>query len=562
MRPLRFSFALWVVVALVVSGLPPAAGGGRPFSVELTGAAEAPAAGDPDGAGTAMLELNSGQGEVCFTLVVGNIALPATAAHIHQAPAGVAGPVVVPLTAPDENGLASGCVDADAALIKDMEQDPSIYYVNVHNASFPGGAVRGQLSSEILGREDDLHSQNMHFMANSPKLAVNSDLAFWGDQAFAGNYGGFRIFDISAPANPQLLSDFVCNGAQGDVSVWGNLLFTSIDRPQTTDNCSSVNTAPGVTGFEGIRIFNVSNPAAPVFIKGIATDCGSHTHTLVPDLANNRLLIYVSSYPASFFGPTPFGTTCAPPHSKISVVEVPLNTPAAAAVIAQPAFVLAPFFGNGGRGCHDITVFLPLHLAAASCLGEAQIWSISDPVNPVALATIDRPEVQIWHNAAFTWDGKYVAFGDEFGGGGAFGCESVDPSTQGAVWFYNVMTPTAPLSAGHFKIPRPQDVSQFCTAHNFNIVPRSGRYILVSAWYMGGTSVADFTDPANPVEVGFYDAQQPRRSDVWSSYWYNGRIYTNDIARGFDVYNLSDSAAAGARRFPHMNPQTQETMLP
>lgn len=564
MRRVRAPLAGWVVVALFLWVLP-AASGGRPFTVTLTGPAEAPSAGDPDGAGTAMLELNSGQGKVCYTLMVGNILLPASAAHIHQAPAGVAGPVVVPLEAPDENGLASGCADTAPALIKDIEQNPSIYYVNVHNAPYPAGAVRGQLSAEILGREDDLHSQNMHFMANSTKMAVNSDLAFWGDRAFVGNYIGFRIFDISSPANPRLLADFPCNGAQGDISVWGNLLFTSIDRPQTTDACTGVNT-PGfpvqVPGFEGIRIFDVSNPSAPVFIKGVATDCGSHTHTLVPDPANNRLLLYVSSYPASFLGPTPFGTNCSVPHSKISVVEVPLNNPSAASVISQPAFALTPFFANGGRGCHDITVFLPLNLAAASCLGEAQIWDISDVENPVALATFDNPNVQIWHNAAFTWDGKYVAFGDEFGGGGAFGCKSTDPTTRGAIWFYNVMTPGAPLLAGHFKIPRFQEVSQFCTAHNFNIIPRSGRYILVSAWYMGGTSVADFTNPADPFEVGYYDAQHPRRSDVWSSYWYNGFVYVNDIARGFDVYGLSDSAAAGARRLRHMNPQTQEGMLP
>lgn len=118
--------------------------GGRPLSATLTGAAEVPP-GDPNGSGTAHLTLNQGQGEVCFEIEVTDIT-PATAAHIHAAPAGVAGPVVVPLAPPDATGVSSGCVDADKALIKAIRQHPEAYYVNVHNALFPAGAVRGQLS--------------------------------------------------------------------------------------------------------------------------------------------------------------------------------------------------------------------------------------------------------------------------------------------------------------------------------------------------------------------------------------------------------------------------------
>jgi len=123
-----------------------AADGGRKFTAALTGAAEAPGPGDPDGSGTASLRLNPGQGEVCFELTVANIALPATGAHIHEAPAGSPGPVVVPLTPPDASGSSSGCVSADRELIRDIIQNPEEYYVNVHSTEFPAGAVRGQLS--------------------------------------------------------------------------------------------------------------------------------------------------------------------------------------------------------------------------------------------------------------------------------------------------------------------------------------------------------------------------------------------------------------------------------
>jgi len=137
------------VLGLVLAGLFVAGGalaGGRPFATNLTGAEEVPGPGDPDGNGTANLTLNQGQGEVCFAIEVQDIALPATGAHIHAAPAGIAGPVVVPLTPPDESGTSSGCVAADRELIKAIRQNPEAYYVNVHTTDFPAGAVRGQLS--------------------------------------------------------------------------------------------------------------------------------------------------------------------------------------------------------------------------------------------------------------------------------------------------------------------------------------------------------------------------------------------------------------------------------
>lgn len=120
--------------------------GGRPLTANLTGAAEAPGPGDPDGTGSAVITLNQGQGEVCWEISVSGITLPATAAHIHVAPVGVPGPVVVPLSAPDSSGFASGCTSANPDLIKAIRQDPAAYYVNVHNADFPAGAVRGQLA--------------------------------------------------------------------------------------------------------------------------------------------------------------------------------------------------------------------------------------------------------------------------------------------------------------------------------------------------------------------------------------------------------------------------------
>ena len=137
---MRRALVLIAAAALTVAGSAPALAGGRPLTAELVGSAEVPVAGDPDGIGHAEITLNQGLGEVCWDIMVADIATP-LAAHIHRGEAGVPGGVVVPLSP------GSGCIDGvDADLIKDIRQNPSNYYVNVHNAEFPGGALRGQLS--------------------------------------------------------------------------------------------------------------------------------------------------------------------------------------------------------------------------------------------------------------------------------------------------------------------------------------------------------------------------------------------------------------------------------
>lgn len=122
--------------------------GGRPFSTDMSQEVTSIPAweGDPDGAGTALVTLNHGQGEVCWSLSVTNLTLPATASHIHQAPPGVRGPIVVFLSPPDASGTATGCrAGVDRDLMRDILQNPDSYYVNVHTTDFPPGAIRGQL---------------------------------------------------------------------------------------------------------------------------------------------------------------------------------------------------------------------------------------------------------------------------------------------------------------------------------------------------------------------------------------------------------------------------------
>ncbi len=149
-RRLFATLLLVATVALAIAGPASAAKlggadqGGRQLTTTLTGEQEVPVQGDLDGIGFATVTVNPGQGVLCYELSVSGIA-PATAAHIHEAPVGMVGPVVVGLQPPTD-GSSSGCVEVGRTLAKDILKNPADFYVNVHNAEFPGGALRGQLS--------------------------------------------------------------------------------------------------------------------------------------------------------------------------------------------------------------------------------------------------------------------------------------------------------------------------------------------------------------------------------------------------------------------------------
>jgi hypothetical protein len=454
-----------------------------------------------------------------------------------------------------------------------------------------------------------------HLYNNDRGVTTQSDMAFWGNLAITGDYAGFRIFDITNPAAPVLRGTATCTAAptvaspagQGDVSIWRNLVFRSVDTAQTSPACATrTAVAATATGFEGIDIFDITNPAAPREVAHVATDCGSHTHTLVPDLARGRVLLYISSYPAAFLSPTPtpWGNTCermtatgAEGHDKISIVEVPLSNPAAARVIAEPRFNLAgPGFQGiaGFKGCHDITVFMPLDIAAGACLTEGVIIDISDPANPTVSQRLVNPAIDmcaratpnppveplcLWHSATFTWDGKYIMFGDEDGGGVTPECSTEDPSTDGAFWLHRRSSPTNPIA--HFKIPRVQLdrppagpnppgaplLDENCTAHIGNFVPINGRYAFPSSWYFGGTSFVDWTNPSSAAETAYFEVDESTAAgaapftDTWTSYWYNDYIHANDINRGYDVFRLNVPWRAQAWNLPRFNPQTQEHLI-
>jgi hypothetical protein len=420
------------------------------------------------------------------------------------------------------------------------------------------------------GHNADIHSDNVKLVTtwdDGGTYRSGSDIAFWKNRAIFGNLnpGGFRLMNIKKPKNISEIGQFTCVGRQADVSIWQNLVFVSVDDTMASSACDA---APATqaqilagTHWEGVRVVSIADPLNPQQIAAVNTDCGSHTNTLVPQLdyvdpatgvKAPRLLLYVLSYPLAGQGPK-----CnAQSHRKISVIEVPLSNPAGARVIGTPS--VAP-----SVGCHDVTYFPQRALAGAACISESQLWDVSDPASPKILSHIENPEINIHHSSGFSYDGNTMILGDELGGAAvAPGCGDEGDSPLGSIWFYDVRDPRNPKEISHYKIPQ-RDTSDLCTAHNFNVVPlKKDRDILVSAWYNGGTTIVDFTNPKDPQQIGYYIPKEGRKATTWSSYWYNGRIYVNNYehgtqSRGIDIFQVKHGFVKRALEQPYLNPQTQ-----
>ncbi|MEO3871273.1 hypothetical protein ABGB18_20870 [Nonomuraea sp. B12E4] len=429
-------------------------------------------------------------------------------------------------------------------------------------------------AADIPAPGEIVMSQNMEHVTNVPKpeaLAdINTDIAFQDNYAYVGNYYGFSIYDIRNPKRTKVVSSVVCPGSQMDMSVYGDLLFGSVDSSRNNDSCSSTSQPASVKeSWEGIRIFDVSDKRNPKYIKSVETNCGSHTHTLVPDRWGKNVYIYISSY-----GPNDAFPDCKTPHDLISIVKVPLRNPTAASVVATP--VLFPDGGFPGvpgsypdsksatSGCHDITAYPERGIAAGACMGEGVLFDIRDPEQPRVTATArDETNFAFWHSATFNNDGTKVIFTDELGGGSRATCNEAIGPNRGANAYYDIVRGQLQFRS-YFKISRYQDDSENCVAHNGSLIPVKGRDIMVQAWYQGGISVVDFTDSANPKEIAFFergpDNTAPALSGgFWSAYYYNGYIYGSDFNLGLDVLKINDWRTKGADkvRMDSLNVQSQ-----
>ena len=453
-------------------------------------------------------------------------------------------------------------------------------------------------------------SWNMELLANRPRPEgfynpadpgdghfSNTDLGFRGSYAVVGSYHGFQIHDISDPNNPTLRTAVVCPGGQGDVSIHGNLVFMSAQEVRGRIDCGDQGTSGEVDPerFRGVRIFDVSDLDNPRQVAAVQTCRGSHTHTLVSD-PNDDTVIYVYNSGTSPVRPAEEMAGCSglPPEEdpetslfQIEVIRVPLAAPQEARIVSEPRIFadhetgeIAGLWPGGDHGpgtqpsretnrCHDITSYPAIGMAAGACSGNGLLLDITQPDRPVRIDEVSDPNFVFWHSATFNNDGTSVIFTDEWGGGTQPRCRITDPRDWGANAIFTVENGEMSHES-YYKLPAPQTELETCVAHNGGLVPVPGRDIKVQAWYQGGISVFDFTDPANPYEIAFFDrgpmdANELVRGGYWSAYWYNGYIYGSEISRGFDVLALTPSEhlsqneidAARLVQLDEFNPQHQ-----
>ena len=199
----------------------------------------------------------------------------------------------------------------------------------------------------------------------------------------------------------------------------------------------------------------------------------------------------------------------------------------------------------GPNQCHDITVYPAVGLAGGACEGYGILLDIRDPANPVRISAVADSNFAYWHSATFNNDGTKVLFTDEWGGGGSPKCRGSDPKEWGANAIFTINNGKMEFQS-YYKLPAAQTAQENCVAHNGSLIPIPGRDVMVQAWYQGGISIFDWTDPRNPIEIAYHDrgpADSTRMAmgGSWSVYWYNGAIISSEIARGLDVFELTPS---------------------
>jgi len=476
--------------------------------------------------------------------------------------------------------------------------------------------------------------------------STNSDLSFTGQYVIQGSYNGFQVWDISNPAQPSLRIGYFCPASQSDVSVYKHLLFVSGEGTSGRLDCGAQGVKDTVSAdrLRGLRIFDITDIAAPKYLANVQTCRGSHTHTVVED-PNDKANIYVYiSGSAGVRSPNelPGCSKLTPdqdPNSalfRIEVIRVPLAHPEQAAIVNSPRIfndLTAPVvhaeaaediaaaaktaaewrakggytatingaefalpsrfvdpmldsvvkarngtgaptgadsaalraalpammqarFGSapatpgairpGPTQCHDITVYPAIGLAGGACGGYGLLLDIHDVANPKRIGAVADSNFSYWHSATFNNDGTKLLFSDEWGGGGSPKCRATDKPEWGADAIFALTNNTLAFQS-YYKMSAAQTATENCVAHNGSLIPIPGRDVMVQSWYQGGVSVFDFTDAAHPKEIAFFDrgpvdSTTMASGGTWSVYWYNGHMYSSEISRGLDVFELTPSA--------------------
>lgn len=497
-------------------------------------------------------------------------------------------------------GLSAGFEDAGQAIMN-MRLDAALpkppgFFDPQNPAGLP--PAKPKEDSDATSDDDGQSVDDTEWGERSPLLSFsNTDMAFSGDKMVTGSYHGFNVYQLQEDGLPKLFSSVVCPGGQGDVSIVGDLLIMSVEQTRGRVDCGLQGVSEDVSPvrFRGLRIFDISDLERPRQVGQVQTCRGSHTHSIVSGPGDDgKIIVYNSGTSAVREGDELDGCVGEIAGDertalfRIDVIEIPVDDPSQSRIVSSPAVFADPETGRlaglwqgGDHGddtqetsvtnqCHDITVYPELGIAGGACSGNGIIFDISDPLNPTRMDEVVDRGFAYWHSATFNNDGSKVIFTDEWGGGSRPRCRTYDPKDWGADAIYDIVDGKLEFRS-YYKLPAPQVEQENCVAHNGSVIPIPGRDIFAQAWYQGGLSVVDFTDSAKPVEIAYFDRGPIHEEHLvlggyWSTYWYNGRIYGTEIARGLDVLSLVPSehlseneiaAALIANQGKLFNPQQQ-----
>ncbi len=494
--------------------------------------------------------------------------------------------------------------------------------------SYPTGSdPRNGLKTGLL--DAGVALGNMRQVSFTPKAAefdtargltfVNSDMAFGGNgrYVYQGNFAGFSIWDVSNPAKPTKVSVVSCITSQGDPTIVGNLLFVSAEGGGNRSDCAKGGVQNPADHMAGVRIYDVSNPANPRLVKNVQTCKGSHTHTLIPSPSDKGVVyLYVSgsqgARPETELAGCKNGDDAADESNsmyRLDVIKVPLAHPEQAEVVtgariftgmtAAPhamgrpqragrgAPASAPPVPTGPRNCHDVSAYPAYNILAGACGSYGLLVDISNPEKPVRLDAAADTNFSLWHTAVFSNNGSKVVFTDEWGGGTSPMCQATSMMEMGGNTVLTIANGKYKQHA-YFKIPSAQSAQENCVSHNGGLLPVPGRDIMVQGWYQGGVDVSDFSDPDHPFEIAYFDRgavdAPPAQGDTtggavsrargtiggsWGAYYWNGYVYSSEMARGLDILELLPSdklsanelAAAKLVRMSEYNPQSQPKLV-
>lgn len=434
--------------------------------------------------------------------------------------------------------------------------------------------------SSPAGAEEPLHSPNMKQVAKTrlewPREQIPDgfvELAFRGrlviaglrdyvaDNSPTGPEGGVGIFRITK-GRPYLrqLSVVPCQ-TSGEITVIGDVVVAGVlrdhDPSRAGERCNR----------NGLMIIDISDPRRPEIAKFIGLGCGVIEHTVIRK-GPRAYVVTGRTCDEQLETPTNAGAL------EMAIVRVHPNRPRASREVGNPT--------DEGISCLELFVFAPRDLMGCLTAGGFTLFDITDPVNPQPILGPNASPVHVGPHGfaltrgSFTWDGQYMILG---GGGG------IDQQCPGdddpSLFFYNIEDLSNPVLAGDWAVPRRGSnrwigMTDDCLSGGFNVVPtkNAGRYVMAAGFGSQGAVVVDFSDPAEPREIGFHlarywphDQTDPSDPDPWLSarihaaYWYNGRIYATAQGENIPrlrVFEIEELGHGSARYFRgSYNPQTQ-----